>query len=327
MEYLAKSNRYDFMLYRKCGNSGLKLPAISLGMWHNFGDTAVFANCREMILGAFDLGITHFDLANNYGPSAGSAEETFGRVINSELRPYRDELVISTKAGYHMWEGPYGEWGSKKQLISSLDQSLRRMKLDYVDIFYHHRPDPDTPLEETAEALEQILRSGKALYVGISNYDPVQTRQMLDVLEKKGIHCLIHQMNYSMLERSNEPVLDVLAQAGVGSIAYCPLAQGLLTNKYVHGIPDDSRAAGHSVFLTRDSITQDKVQKAAKLNELAATRGQSLAQMALAWDLRRTTSVLIGASRLSQIEENVKAIEKINFTEEEEKYIEAVLGK
>ena len=326
MNYLANSKRYDTMLYRRCGRSGLKLPAISLGMWHNFGDTAVLSNCREMLLGAFDLGITHFDLANNYGPSAGSAEETFGRVISQELRPYRDELVISTKAGYYMWEGPYGEWGSKKQLISSLDQSLRRMKLDYVDIFYHHRPDPETPLEETAEALAQILRSGKALYVGISNYNPEQTRQMLSVLGARGIRCLIHQMNYSMLERSNEAVLDVLDEAGVGSIAYCPLAQGLLTNKYVHGIPADSRAAGHSVFLTKDGVTPEKVQKAAALNEIALERGQSLAQTALAWALRRTTSVIIGASRLSQIEENVQAIGKLGFTEQEESRIEAILA-
>lgn len=327
MHYLANDKRYDTMPYRRCGKSGLKLPAISLGLWHNFGDTALLSNCREMLLGAFDLGITHFDLANNYGPSAGSAEETFGRVISGELKPYRDQLVISTKAGYYMWEGPYGEWGSKKQLISSLDQSLRRMKLDYVDIFYHHRPDPDTPLEETAEALEQILRSGKALYVGISNYNPEQTKAMLEVLGKKGIHCLIHQMNYSMLERSNEAVLDVLDEAGVGSIAYCPLAQGLLTNKYVNGIPSDSRAAGHSVFLTKDSITEEKVKKAAALNELAQERGQSLAQMALAWALRRTTSVIIGASRLSQIEENVGAVQKMGFSGEEEQRIESILAQ
>lgn len=327
MNYLANDKRYDTMPYRRCGKSGLKLPAISLGLWHNFGDTALLSNCREMLLGAFDLGITHFDLANNYGPSAGSAEETFGRVISGELKPYRDQLVISTKAGYYMWEGPYGEWGSKKQLISSLDQSLRRMKLDYVDIFYHHRPDPDTPLEETAEALEQILRSGKALYVGISNYNPEQTKAMLEVLGKKEIHCLIHQMNYSMLERSNEAVLDVLDEAGVGSIAYCPLAQGLLTNKYVNGIPSDSRAAGHSVFLTKDSITEEKVKKAAALNELAQERGQSLAQMALAWALRRTTSVIIGASRLSQIEENVGAVQKMDFSGEEEQRIESILAQ
>lgn len=327
MTYLANPRRYEAMQYRRCGSSGLLLPAVSLGLWHNFGDEAVLANCREMLLGAFDCGITHFDLANNYGPGAGSAEETFGRVISQELRAHRDELVISTKAGYRMWEGPYGEWGSKKQLISSLDQSLRRMKLDYVDIFYHHRPDPQTPLEETAEALEQILRSGKALYVGISNYNPEQTRSMLGVLGARGIHCLIHQLRYSMFARENEPVLHVLNEAGVGSIAFSPLAQGLLTDKYLHGIPADSRAAGSSVFLTREGVTPEKVQKAAALNKLALARGQSLAQMALAWVLRRTTSVIIGASRLSQIEENVAALSGLDFAWDEVARIEAILAR
>ena len=325
MNYLANHERYQTMIYRRCGKSGVKLPALSLGMWHNFGDEAVLANSREMILGAFDLGITHFDLANNYGPSAGSAEETFGRVLARDLKPYRDELFISTKAGYYMWEGPYGEWGSKKQLISSLDQSLKRMGLDYVDVFYHHRPDPDTPLEETAEALEQILRSGKALYVGISNYSPEQTEQMLKVLGNKGIHCLIHQMNYSMLERQNEQVLDVLDREDVGSIAYCPLAQGLLTDKYLNGIPENSRAAGKSIFLNWENITEEKIAKVAKLNELAAKRGQSLAQMALVWALQRTTSVIIGASRLAQIKENVKALDNMEFTPEEIHEIETIL--
>lgn len=327
MVYQANPRRYDAMRYRRCGKSGLLLPAVSLGLWHNFGDEAILSNCREMLLGAFDCGITHFDLANNYGPGAGSAEETFGRVISEELRPYRDELVISTKAGYHMWPGPYGEWGSKKQLISSLDQSLRRMRLDYVDIFYHHRPDPDTPLEETAEALEQIVRSGKALYVGISNYNPEQTRRMVRLLAGRGIHCLIHQLRYSMFARENEPVLDVLTEEGVGSIAFSPLAQGLLTDRYLHGIPADSRAAGHSVFLTREGVTEDKVRKAAALNELAQERGQSLAQMALAWVLRRTTSVIIGASRLSQIEENARVLGNMDFTPDELARIDVILAQ
>lgn len=327
MVYQANPRRYDAMRYRRCGKSGLLLPAVSLGLWHNFGDEAILSNCREMLLGAFDCGITHFDLANNYGPGAGSAEETFGRVISEELRPYRDELVISTKAGYYMWPGPYGEWGSKKQLISSLDQSLRRMRLDYVDIFYHHRPDPDTPLEETAEALEQIVRSGKALYVGISNYNPEQTRRMVRLLAGRGIHCLIHQLRYSMFARENEPVLDVLTEEGVGSIAFSPLAQGLLTDRYLHGIPADSRAAGHSVFLTREGVTEDKVRKAAALNELAQERGQSLAQMALAWVLRRTTSVIIGASRLSQIEENARVLGNMDFTPDELARIDVILAQ
>ena len=324
--YHAQDTRYQTMRYCRCGSSGLKLPAISLGLWHNFGDTASYETMKQLCFTAFDNGITHLDLANNYGPAPGSAERNLGRILREELGAYRDEQIISTKAGSEMWDGPYGNWGSRKYLLASLDQSLRRMKLDYVDIFYHHRPDPETPLEETAEALEQILRSGKALYVGISNYNPEQTRQMLSVLGARGIRCLIHQMNYSMLERSNEAVLDVLDEAGVGSIAYCPLAQGLLTNKYVHGIPADSRAAGHSVFLTKDGVTPEKVQKAAALNEIALERGQSLAQMALAWALRRTTSVIIGASRLSQIEENVQAIGKLGFTEQEESRIEAILA-
>jgi len=305
------------MKYRRCGGSGVLLPAISLGLWHNFGTDAPFSNCRDMLLKAFDLGITHFDLANNYGPLPGSAEETFGRVISGELKPHRDELFISTKAGYGMWEGPYGDWGSKKYLISSLDQSLKRMKLDYVDLFYHHRPDPQTPIEETADALEQILRQGKALYVGISNYNPRQTSDMLAEFKKRGIHCLIHQMNYSMLQRSNEAVIGVLDENGVGSIAYCPLAQGLLTDKYLHGIPEHSRAATKGTFLSRESITGDKIGKVAALNDIAKARGQSLAQMALAWVLLRTTSALIGASRPEQIEENVKALDNLDFSDEE----------
>jgi len=302
------------------------LPAISLGLWHNFGTDAPFSNCREMLLGAFELGITHFDLANNYGPLPGSAEETFGRVISNELKPHRDELFISTKAGFGMWEGPYGDWGSKKYLISSLDQSLKRMKLDYVDLFYHHRPDPETPIEETMDALEQILRQGKALYVGISNYNPGQTADMLAESKKRGVRCLIHQMNYSMLQRGNEAVMSVLNEHGVGSIAYCPLAQGLLTDKYLHGIPEHSRAATKGTFLNRDSITGDKVAKISALNEIAKARGQSLAQMALAWVLRRTASALIGASKLGQIEENVRALDNISFSEREISTIEQTLA-
>lgn len=327
MNYLADSKRYDVMSYRRCGRSGVRLPALSLGLWHNFGDEATLSASREMLLGAFDLGITHFDLANNYGPSAGSAEESFGRVISKELKPYRDELIISTKSGYYMWEGPYGEWGSKKQLISSLDQSLRRMQLDYVDIFYHHRPDPDTPIEETAEALCQAVRSGKALYVGISNYNPQQSQAMIELLNSMGIHCLLHQMNYSMLERGNEAVLDVLDDLNVGSIAYCPLAQGLLSDKYLHGVPEDSRAAGKSVFLNRNNITAEKLEKISALNGIAQRRGQTLAQMALVWVLLRTTSAIIGASRLGQIEENVRALEHPDFSQEEINEIEHILSR
>jgi len=319
-------SRYDAMKYRRCGASGVLLPAISLGLWHNFGTDAPFSNCRGMLLGAFELGITHFDLANNYGPLPGSAEETFGRVIANELRPHRDELFISTKAGYGMWEGPYGDWGSKKYLISSLDQSLKRMRLDYVDLFYHHRPDPETPIEETADALAQILRQGKALYAGISNYSPGQTADMLAELKKRGIRCLIHQMNYSLLQRSNEAVISVLDEKNVGSIAYCPLAQGLLTDKYLHGIPEHSRAATKGTFLKRDSITGDKLAKVSALNEIAKARGQSLAQMALVWVLLRATSALIGASGLEQINENVRALENMNFTDQEISQIEQALA-
>jgi len=326
MEYTANSERYNQMIYRRCGQSGLKLPAISLGMWHNFGDTTPFSNSREMLLGAFDLGITHFDLANNYGPTAGSAEESFGKVISEELKGYRDELVVSTKAGYYMWPGPYGEWGSKKNLISSLDQSLKRMKLDYVDIFYHHRPDAETPMEETADALAQIVRQGKALYIGISNYSPEQTARMIELLDGMGIHLLIHQLSHSMLGRQNEPVYDVLEHKGVGSIAFSPLAQGLLTGRYLKGIPEDSRARGKSVFLTEANITPETMRKVTALNDLAAERGQVLSQMALAWVLQRATSVIIGASRLPQIVENCKTIENTVFSNEELMKIEQILN-
>jgi len=326
MEYMANSDRYNKMIYKRCGQSGLKLPAISLGMWHNFGDVTPFSNCREMMLGAFDLGITHFDLANNYGPTAGSAEESFGKVISGELKGYRDELVVSTKAGYYMWPGPYGEWGSKKSLVSSLDQSLKRMKLDYVDIFYHHRPDAETPMEETADALAHLVRQGKALYIGISNYSPEQTTRMIELLDSKGVHLLIHQLSHSMLGRQNEPVYDVLEQKGVGSIAFSPLAQGLLTDRYLNGIPEDSRAKGRSVFLTEASITPEKMHKVTVLNDLAQERGQALSQMALAWVLQRATSVIIGASRLRQIAENCKTIENTAFSKEELEKIEQILN-
>ena len=326
MEYMANSDRYNKMIYRRCGQSGLKLPLISLGMWHNFGDVTPFSNCREMMLGAFDLGITHFDLANNYGPSAGSAEESFGKVISGELKGYRDELVVSTKAGYYMWPGPYGEWGSKKSLVSSLDQSLKRMKLDYVDIFYHHRPDAETPMEETADALAHLVRQGKALYIGISNYSPEQTARMIELLDSQGVHLLIHQLSHSMLGRQNEPVYDVLEQKGVGSIAFSPLAQGLLTDRYLNGIPDDSRAKGRSIFLTEASITPEKMRKVSALNDMAQERGQALSQMALAWVLQRATSVIIGASRLQQIAENCKTIENTAFSKEELEKIEQILN-
>lgn len=324
---IENSNRYGQMQYRRCGKSGVMLPALSLGMWHNFGSEAEPANSREMLLGAFDLGITHFDLANNYGPAPGSAEETLGRVLKSDLAPHRDELFISTKAGYHMWEGPYGEWGSKKHLTASLDQSLRRMRLEYVDIFYHHRPDSDTPLEETMSALAGIVRQGKALYVGISNYSPEDTKRASQMLRELGVHCLVHQPRYSMFTRENEALFPVLADEGMGSVAFSPLAQGLLTDRYLNGIPADSRAAGNSVFLTGDSITPEKIEKAKQLNELAQSRGQSLAQLALAWVLREgyATSVIIGASRLAQIKENAGVLGRLSLTPEELDAIESIL--
>jgi L-glyceraldehyde 3-phosphate reductase len=327
MVYQASSNRYADMKYNRSGLSGLKLPAISLGLWHNFGGTDQHENGRAMLLRAFDLGITHFDLANNYGPPAGSAEEMFGQVLKSDLSPYRDEMVISTKAGYYMWEGPYGEWGSKKYIISSLDQSLKRMGLEYVDIFYSHRPDPNTPLEETMGALDQIVRQGKALYIGISSYSAEQTTEAVKILNRLGTPLLIHQPSYSMFDRWIENGLqDVLQENGVGSIAFCPLAQGLLTNKYVSGIPGDSRAAKGG-FLKETDVTQEKINKINRLNDLAVRRGQSLAQMALAWVLRggQVTSALIGASRVSQIEENIAALNNLDFSTEELSQIEEIL--
>lgn len=330
MTYSASESRYGgTMKYNRTGASGLKLPAISLGLWHNFGGVDTYENGRSLVKRAFDLGITHLDLANNYGPPPGSAEENFGRILAHDLKPYRDELVISTKAGYHMWEGPYGDWGSKKYLVSSLDQSLKRMKLDYVDIFYHHRPDPDTPLEETMAALDLIVRQGKALYIGISNYSAGQTEQALAILKELGTPCLIHQFSYSMFNRrpEKEGLLDVLDQAKVGSIAFSPLSQGLLTDRYLKDIPADSRAAGGSVFLRPDSLTEPVLAKVRKLNAFAEARGQKLSQMALAWILRggRVTSALIGASKVSQIEDAVGALSRADFTADELAAIEDIL--
>ena len=329
MTYTADEKRYEKMVYRRCGASGVRLPAISLGLWHNFGGVDSLENQRALVRKAFDLGITHFDLANNYGPPAGSAEENFGRILKTDLAPYRDELIISSKAGYYMWPGPYGEWGSKKNLIASCDQSLKRLGLDYVDIFYHHRPDPNTPLEETMGALAQLVRQGKALYVGISNYQPQEAEQAIHILKTMGIHCLIHQPRYNMFDRWIENGLqDLLKREGVGSIAFSPLAQGLLTDRYLHGIPADSRAAKPNTFLHRENISADVLRKVSKLSEIASGRGQTLAEMALSWVLRegRLTSVLVGASKPEQIEDNVKAIRHLDFTTAELAQIDAVLA-
>jgi len=328
MTYLPNETRYASMQYRRSGRSGLKLPAVSLGLWHNFGGVDTFSNSREMVLRAFDLGITHLDLANNYGPPPGSAEETFGQIIEKDLRPFRDELIISSKAGYTMWDGPYGDWGSRKYLVSSLDQSLKRMGLDYVDIFYHHRPDPETPLEETMQALDFIVRSGRALYAGISNYPADKTREASNILKSLGTPCLIHQPKYSMFERWVEDgLLDTLKEEGIGCIAFSPLAQGLLTDKYLGGIPEGSRASKAHGFLKPAHLTDDKLGKVRKLNDLAQSRGQTLAQMALAWVLRHEamTSVLIGASKVQQIEEAVAALQNLNFSPEELQQIETTL--
>ncbi|ELY4481756.1 L-glyceraldehyde 3-phosphate reductase [Cronobacter turicensis] len=329
MVYQADPARYATMEYRRCGHSGLKLPAISLGLWHNFGDATLVETSRQLLRRSFDLGITHFDLANNYGPPPGSAESHFGRILKEDFLPYRDELIISTKAGYTMWDGPYGDWGSRKYLISSLDQSLRRMGLEYVDIFYHHRPDPETPLEETMRALEHIVRQGKALYVGISNYPADRAREAIDLLAQLGTPCVIHQPKYSMFERWVEDgLLDLLKEKGVGSIAFSPLAGGQLTDRYLNGIPADSRAASGSRFLNPDQITPEKLEKVRKLNSLAVQRGQKLSQMALAWVLRdeNVTSVLIGASKTSQIDDAVGMLAKRTFTVEERQAIEAILA-
>ena len=317
------------MPYNRCGRSGLKLPAVSLGLWHNFGGVDVFENARAMIHRAFDLGITHFDLANNYGPPFGSAEETFGRILKQDLRGYRDELIISSKAGWFMWPGPYGDWGSRKYLLASLDQSLTRMGLEYVDIFYHHRPDPETPLEETMGALDAAVRQGKALYVGISAYSPEETRRAARLLKELGTPCLIHQPCYSMFDRSVEDgLLTVLEEDGIGCIPFSPLAQGMLTDKYLDGIPDDSRAAKPHGFLDRGEVTDHVVVKVRRLRDLARTRGQSVAQLALAWVLRQSavTSVLIGASRVAQIDECVGALETLAFSAGELEEIDSILS-
>jgi L-glyceraldehyde 3-phosphate reductase len=327
--YLASDTRYDTMRYNRTGRSGLKLPAVSLGLWHNFGGVDTLENGRAMVLRAFDLGVTHFDLANNYGPPPGSAEETFGQILHHDLAPYRDELIISTKAGYYMWPGPYGEWGSRKYLVASLDQSLRRMGLDYVDIFYSHRPDPDTPLEETMGALDQIVRSGKALYAGISSYSPEQTRQAAGILRSLGTPCLIHQPSYNMFNRWIEDgLLDAVRDEGIGCIVFSPLAQGLLTNKYLGGIPEDSRAAKPHGFLKAEHVTDERIAKVRRLNELAQPRGQTLAQLALAWVLRHpeVTSALMGASRVAQVEDAVGALQNLSFTAEELQAIEQILA-
>jgi len=316
------------MPYRRCGSSGIKLPPVSLGLWHNFGGVDDFATARSVIFRAFDLGVTHFDLANNYGPPPGSAEETFGKILKSDLLPYRDELIISTKAGYLMWDGPYGEWGSRKYLIASLDQSLKRMGLPYVDIFYSHRPDPETPLEETMMALDFAVRSGRALYAGISNYSAIDTKRAAAILHNLGTPCLIHQPVYNMFNRWVEPeLLNVLHSEGIGCIVFSPLAQGMLTNRYLKGIPADSRASKPHGFLKKETITEDKLTRVRKLNDLATGRGQSLAQMAIAWVLRQpsVTSALIGASRVSQLEENIDAVKNLSFSADELRTIDAIL--
>lgn len=328
MVYQATSSRYQEMKYHRCGRSGLMLPAISLGLWHNFGDSTLYENSRNLVHRAFDRGITHFDLANNYGPPPGSAELNFGRILQQDLRPYRDELIISSKAGYTMWPGPYGDWGSKKYLVASINQSLQRMGLDYVDIFYHHRPDPNTPLEETMAALDLLVRQGKALYIGLSNYPAAQTRQACDILANLGTPCLIHQPKYSMLERWIEADLqDTLDEYGVGSIAFSPLAGGVLTDRYLAGIPQDSRAASSSKFLNPEQLTAEKLVKVRQLNTVAHERGQKLSQMSLAWVLRggRVTSALIGASKTSQIDDAVGMLANADFSAEEIKRIEDIL--
>ena len=329
MARLPSSNRYDAMVYRRCGQSGLKLPAVSLGLWQNFGGVDSYEDSRAMVHRAFDLGITHFDLANNYGPPPGSAEETLGRILRQDLDAYRDELIISTKAGYRMWPGPYGEWGSRKYLLSSLDQSLMRMGLDYVDIFYSHRPDPETPLEETMAALDQAVRQGKALYVGISSYTPEQTRQAAEILCALGTPCLIHQPSYSMFNRWIEgPLLATLEQHGMGCIVFSPLAQGLLTDRYLDGIPDSSRAGKPHGSLRPAHLTEDKLAKVRQLRQIAQARDQTMAQMALAWVLRHPgmTSALPGASQVSQIEDNVAALQNLSFSEAELQAINHILA-
>jgi len=329
MVYQPAEQRYEHMIYKRCGHSGIKLPAISLGLWHNFGGVDAFENGRAMVRRAFDLGITHFDLANNYGPPPGSAEEAFGEILKKDLTPFRDELIISSKAGWGMWPGPYGDLGSRKYLVASCDQSLKRMGLDYVDIFYHHRPDPETPLEESMGALDYIVRSGRALYVGISSYSAEETRRAAQILRSLGTPCLIHQPKYSMFDRWIEDgLLEALEAEGMGCIVFSPLAQGLLTDKYLKGIPEGSRAAKAHGFLQTSDVTDEKIAKVIQLNDLAAKRGQTLAQVAVLWTLRHrgVTSAIIGASRVSQIEDAVKALENPSFSGEELKAIEEILG-
>lgn len=323
-----KSTGYDKMEYNRCGKSGILMPKISLGLWHNFGGVDTYENGKDMVIRAFELGITHFDLANNYGPPPGSAEETFGKILRQELSAHRDEMLITSKAGYLMWPGPYGEWGSRKYLISSCDQSLKRLGLDYVDIFYSHRPDPDTPLEETMMALDQIVKSGKALYAGISNYNQKQSQEAFDILKSLGTPCLVHQPSYSMFNRWVEDgLLDVLEKNGVGSVVFSPLFQGLLTDKYLMGIPEDSRAAKAHGFLQTSQVSKEKIEKIKALNEIAAERGQKMAQLALSWVLRdkRVTSVIIGASKVSQIEDAVGILNHNELTRDQLKRIEAIL--
>lgn len=321
--------RYASMKYNRCGRSGIKLPGISLGLWHNFGEIDRLENMRELVKAAFERGITHYDLANNYGPPPGSAEENFGRIFKSDLSAYRDELIISTKAGYYMWPGPYGEWGSKKNLVASLDQSLKRMGLEYVDIFYHHRPDPETPIEETMEALDLVVRQGKALYVGISNYNAEESEKAISVLKQLGRPLLIHQVQYSMLNRRLENGLqELLKREGSGVIAFCPLEQGMLTDRYLEGIPADSRAQKSFAFLKKKDITPEKLDRIRRLQIIALQRGQTLAQMALSWVLRnnRVTSALIGASKVSQIEDNIAALSHTDFTEADLSAIDGALA-
>jgi L-glyceraldehyde 3-phosphate reductase len=328
MTYFASASRYETMEYRRCGRSGIQLPAISLGLWHNFGGRNDFNTMKEILLNAFDLGITHFDLANNYGPPPGSAESNLKHILETELQSHRDELIISTKAGYDMWEGPYGDWGSRKYLLASLDQSLKRMGLDYVDIFYSHRPDPNTPIEETMGALHSAVQQGKALYAGISNYDAHQSQKAIKVLKKLGTRCLIHQPKYNMFNRwVEEGLLDVLEKRGVGCIPFSPLAQGLLTDRYLHGIPENSRIASESIFLNKNNLDADTMVKIKALNQHAEQRGQSLAQMALAWLLSRkqVTSVLIGASSVDQLKVNAATLNNLSFSGEELAYIDNIL--
>lgn len=329
MVYLADPARYEKMAWQRCGESGLKLPLVSLGLWHNFGDATLLETSRQLLRHAFNLGITHFDLANNYGPPPGSAESNFGRIMQEDFLPYRDELIISSKAGYTMWDGPYGDWGSRKYLVASLDQSLRRMGIEYVDIFYHHRPDPETPLKETMRALDHLVRQGKALYVGLSNYPAAQAREAIEILNDLGTPCLIHQPKYSLFERWVESeLLDLLQEKGVGSIAFSPLAGGQLTDRYLQGIPADSRAASGSRFLNPDQLTEEKLATVRALNAVAERRGQKLSQMALAWVLRgeRVTSVLIGASKTSQLDDAVGMLANRAFSAQECAEIDAILA-